>query len=164
MARRRDNTVLLTSAALGAIAGLRSMAAPALLTHEIAEDGDAEEFGPFERILTSERTSQLLAAMAGGEMIADKTPYVPDRTNPAPLIGRAVIGSMTAAAFAMRRHYPPFLPAAIGAISAVASTFAAFHTRRYITQEFRVPDRLIGLAEDAIVMAASKAIADTVEV
>lgn len=164
MARRRDDTVLLTSAALGAIAGMRSMAAPALLTHEFAEDGDAEEFGPLERVLTSERTSQLLTVLAGGEMLADKTPYVPDRTNPAPLIGRAVIGSLSAAAFAVRRRYPPLLPAAIGALSAVASTYAAFHARKFIKERFSIPDRVIGLAEDAIVMAASKAVMETVEV
>lgn len=140
------------------------MAAPALLTHELSEDGDGEEFGPLERVLTSERTSQLLALLAGGEMLADKTPYVPNRTDPAPLIGRAVIGSLTAAAFAVHRRYPPLLPAAIGAVSAVASTFAAFHARKYIKEQFHVPDRLIGLAEDAIVMAASKTIVETVEV
>src|SRR5688500_10878471 len=101
MARRGNDSVLVTSAVLGAIAGLRSMSAPALLTHELADGGKAREFGPLERILTSERTAGVLALLAGGEMLADKTPYVPDRTNPVPLIGRAVIGSLTAAAFAV---------------------------------------------------------------
>lgn len=154
----------MTSAVLGAISGLRSMAAPALLTHEIADDGEAEEFGALERILTSDRTASLLALLAGGEMLADKTPYVPNRTDPAPLIGRAVIGSMSAAAFAVRRRHTPFLPAAIGAVSAIASTYAAFHTRRFVKERFHVPDKLIGLAEDALVVAAGKAVVESVDV
>ena len=140
------------------------MAAPALLTHELAEDGKAKEFGALEQILTSERTAGILALLAGGEMIADKTPYIPDRTNPAPLIGRAIIGSLSAAAFAVRRRHSPFLPAAIGAASAVASTYGAFHARRFVKSRFHIPDRLIGLAEDALVVAAGKAVADTVDI
>lgn len=159
MARRGNDSVVLTAAAVGAIAGLRSLAAPALLTHELAEDGDADEFGVFERVLTSERTANILAVVAGGEMLADKTPYVPDRTDPLPLLGRAVIGSVTAAAFAVRRRHSVLLPAAVGAVSAIASTFAAYHARRYAKDHFHIPDRLLGFAEDAIVVAASKAVA-----
>lgn len=164
MAKRGNKAVLLTSAALGAIAGLRSMTAPALLTHELAEDGDADALGPLERMLTSEHTSRLLALMAAGEMLADKSPYIPDRTDPVPLIFRTVIGSVTAATFAVKRRCSPYLPAAVGAVSAVASTYAAFHVRRHVTVRFTIPNRLIGLAEDGVVMAASKAVMETVDV
>src|SRR5690606_14899965 len=122
-----------------------------------------DEFGVFERVLTSEHTARLLTAFAGGEMLADKTEYVPDRTDPLPLIRRAVLGSVTAAAYAVRRPHPVLLPAAVGAASAIASTFAAFHVRRIAREEFHIPDKLLGLAEDAIVLAASKSVMDTVD-
>lgn len=164
MGRRGNDSVILTAATLGAISGLRSMAAPALLAHEFAEGGDADEFGVFERVLTSEHTARLLAMFAGGEMVADKTAYIPNRTEPLPLIGRAVIGSLTAAAFAVRRQHTVLVPAAVGAASAIASTFAAFHVRRFVKERFHVPDRVLGLAEDALVMAASKTVMDVTEV
>src|SRR5688572_3543125 len=115
MARGRNDNVLVTSAALGAIAGLRSMAAPALLTHEMAEDGAGFRASNFERLLSSDAVSGVLAVLAGGEMIADKTSAIPNRTNAVPLIGRAVIGSLTAGAYASRRQHPVFLPAVVGA-------------------------------------------------
>jgi uncharacterized membrane protein len=134
-----------------------------MLTKEFADDGDAGGSGRLERLLTSENTARLLAAFAGAEMLADKSEYMPDRTNPLPLIGRLVIGSMTAAAFAAKRRRPVLVPAVIGAAAAVAATFAAYHLRRYAKEEFQVPDRLLGLAEDALVIAATRMVMETVD-
>ncbi|HUE95703.1 MAG TPA: DUF4126 family protein [Longimicrobiaceae bacterium] len=163
MARRGDDSVLLTAVALGTIAGIRSMAAPALLSYGVAESGDADEFGPLERILASDATPRILALLAGGEMLADKTDFVPDRTDPVPLIGRAVVGGVTAAAFAVQRRHPVLLPALVGGASAIASTFAFFHLRRLARDHWHVPDPVLGFAEDAIVLAASKAVVDSME-
>lgn len=139
------------------------MAAPALLSYEIEEMGDADEFGPLERILASEATPRILALLAGGEMLADKTDYVPDRTNPVPLIGRAMMGSLTSAAFAVQRRHAVLVPALVGAASAIASTYAMFHLRKFAGEKLGVPDPLLGLAEDAVVLAASKLVADSME-
>ena len=163
MGGRRDHSVVLTAAALGAITGIRSLATPALLTHEMAETGDADEFGPLERVLTSNITPKVLAVLAGGEMLADKTDFVGDRTSALPLIGRAFIGSVAAAALAIQRRHPVLVPAMVGAASAVVSTYAIFHLRRLARDQYGVPDMLLGLAEDAIVLAASKAVVDTIE-
>lgn len=139
------------------------MAAPALLSFEVAELGDADEFGPLERILSSEATPRILAVLAGGEMLADKTDFVPDRTSALPLVGRATIGAATAAAYAVQRRHPIGLPALVGAASAIASTFAVFHLRRLARERLNIPDPVLGFAEDAIVLAASKAVADAIE-
>jgi uncharacterized membrane protein len=163
MDRRGDDKVILKAAALGAIAGMRSMAAPALLTHEFAEQGPDIGDGRFERLLSSDGVARVMALFAGGEMLADKSEFIPDRTSPLPLVGRAVIGSLTAAAFAVHRRHPVFVPAAVGAASAIASTFAAYHLRRYAREELNVPDKLLGLVEDAIVVAVSKSLADEID-
>jgi uncharacterized membrane protein len=114
------NRVLLTAAGLGAITGVRSMAAPALLAHELSTGGGLAGAGTrIGRFLGSSSASRLLAVLAGGEMLADKTFFVPDRTSPGPLIGRAVIGSLTAAAYAANRRHPVLIPAAVGAASAI---------------------------------------------
>jgi uncharacterized membrane protein len=151
--------ILLTAAALGAITGVRSMAAPALLSHELAERGSFGDDTRLERFLTSQSTSRLLTLFAGGEMLADKVHFVPDRTAALPLLGRAMIGSLTAAAYAVNRRHPVLLPAAVGAAAAVASALAAFHLRRIAAEQLRVPDRLLGMMEDGLVVAASRGIA-----
>ncbi|MEX2570088.1 MAG: DUF4126 family protein [Gemmatimonadota bacterium] len=163
MGRRRDDHILLTSAALGAVAGMRSMAAPALLSHEMAEHPLHDVESRLEHLLSSERVAQLLSLFAGGEMLADKAPFVPDRTSSVPLLGRALMGSLTAAAFAVHRRHPVFMPAVVGAASAIASTYGAYHLRRLSHEHLNVPDRLLGLIEDAVVVAMSKAIMESME-
>jgi uncharacterized membrane protein len=163
MGRRGNDPYLLTAAGLGAIAGLRSMAAPALLAQEFEDADHMDEFGPLERVFTSEATANILTMLAGSEMVMDKTHFVPDRTNAIPLIGRAVMGCLTAAAFAVQRRRPLLLPAAVGAASAVAATFAAYHLRRLATERLELPDRLLGLLEDAVVVAASRAVMGRIE-
>ena len=148
----------MTAAALGTIAGMRSMSAAALLTHELAERRSPLADTTLGRLLTSERTSPVLTLFAGGEMLADKSSFVPDRTSALPLAGRALIGSLTAAAYAAHRRTPVAIPAAIGGIAAIASTFAAYHIRRLAGERFGIPDRLLGMAEDAIVVAASQGV------
>src|SRR5690606_37133749 len=144
------------SAALGAITGVRSMAAPALLAYELAEEGEPAPRVAAQRLLSSPIASRVLALLAGGEMAADKSPRTPDRTSPGPLIGRAVIGSLTAETYAASRRHQVLLPALVGAGAAVASAFAAFHVRTYVTERLKAPDKLIGMIEDALVVAASR--------
>jgi uncharacterized membrane protein len=163
MARRRNDPILLTAAGLGALAGLRSMSAPALLSHELAEDGVARGRHRLERVLSSPVTARLLALFAGGEMLADKTSLVGSRIAPLPLAGRAVIGSLTAATFAMNRRQGLVAPAMIGAAAAVAATYAAFHLRRLAGERLGVPDQFLGMIEDALVVAAGKGIAEFME-
>jgi uncharacterized membrane protein len=152
-----------TAAALGALAGLRSMAAPALLSHEMSNDNDFRYLSRIERVLSSGTAAKLLALLAGGEMLADKTSIVGDRTSAVPLLGRAIMGSFTAAAFAADRRQRILLPAAIGAAAAIASTYAAFHLRRLAAEHFEVPDRVLGMIEDAIVVGAGKGITEMME-
>ncbi len=161
--RRPDgiDPVVVTAAALGVISGMRSMSAPALLAYELSEDGDPQPRDAVQRALASPITARLLAVLAGSEMVADKSSSIPDRTSPGPLIGRAVIGSLTAATYAANRRHSVLVPALVGAGAAVASTFAAFHLRAFITHRFNAPDKLVGMIEDGLVVATSRWIAGT---
>jgi uncharacterized membrane protein len=138
--RRRRVDTRLVAAALGAVTGVRSTAGFTALAHAGTAPG----------LIT--RITEFLAS---GELIADKAVNLPARTEPAPLIGRAVLGA-AAAGFYAHRHRAGLPGAiAIGAAAAVATTFAATRLRRLITTRTAVPDALVGLAEDAIVLAAS---------
>ena len=158
-----NDDLLLTAAAVGAISGLRSTAAPALLTYELAGDAVGPAASGLEAMLTSKGVARGLTFVAGLEMVADKAPFTPDRTDPGPLIGRALLGSLTAAALAAHRRQPVALPALVGAAAAVGSAFAAFHLRRYAGERLNVPDRLLGLVEDAVVIGAARALGSEID-
>lgn len=161
MAKRRGrDAVVVTAAAIGAIAGLRSMAAPAMLTQELSEHGGGKHL--IDRVLASEGGARLLTLLASGEMLADKSSAMGPRTAAVPLIGRAVVGSLTAAAYASHRRHAVLIPAVVGAAAAIASTFAAFHARRFAGEQLNLPDRLLGMMEDALVVAASRGVAHAI--
>lgn len=140
LARRRRVDTRLVAAALGAVTGVRSTAGFTALAHA----GD-----------TSTILARVTEFLASGELIADKAANLPARTEATPLIGRAVLGAAAAGFYAHRRGSGLLAAVAIGAASAIATTFAATRVRRLITTRTAVPDAVVGLAEDAIVLAAS---------
>lgn len=99
------------------------------------------------------------ALAVAGEVIGDKTPWVPDRTNPGPLFGRTVIGAIGGAVLAHHRG-TPILPAALaGAGAAAAGTFALHRARRWLGRHTPLPDLAWALVEDAGVAALGVAAA-----
>lgn len=154
-------TTLALSAGLGLIAGMRSMAAPALLSRHLA-GRSARGRGAAMRLLASRRTASVLTVLAAGEMVADKTPAIPDRTDPPALLGRIVMGALSGAAVATWRGGPAFGAALVGGVAAAASTHLAYQVRKAAGQATDVPDPLFGLAEDALVVAAGSRLAAAV--
>ncbi len=117
--------------ALGAITGMRSMAGPAAL---------AQRYGGIWK--------PLLAVMAAGEMIADKAPGIPDRTDPLPLAGRALMGALVGGVIAHEEEGNLLLGAALGAATAVLAAHLAYHARKGLP----VSSTLGGMIEDGMVM------------
>jgi uncharacterized membrane protein len=154
----------MTAAAIGALSGVRSLAGPMLVSQGLsgghAGGGDV---GLVERLITSDGAARLLALMASGEMLADKSSRMADRTDALPLMGRAMLGSLSAAAYAVHRRRAVLAPAAVGAAAAIVSTFAAYHIRQFATHDMRIPNRLMGLIEDAVVVAVGKRVAASLE-
>jgi uncharacterized membrane protein len=164
MAREGNDSILMTAAALGALSGIRSMAGPMLITQALPESqGDGGAAGLVERLITSDGAARLLAVLASGEMLADKSSRIPDRTDALPLMGRALLGSLSAATYAVHRRKAVLAPAAVGAAAAVVSTFAAYHIRQFATHDLRIPNRLMGLIEDAVVVAVGRRVAASLE-
>lgn len=88
-------------------------------------------------------------AMAlGGEMVADKLPFVPARTTPGGLAPR-LGGAIYAVRAAVKQPSP--VAYAIAAGAAIATAFAATSLRKAIREKTKIPDVFIGLAEDALV-------------
>ena len=75
-----DTRTLALAAGLGAVTGLRSLTAPALLSRRLAHRPGRDRGAA--RLLTLGPVPALLALGAVGELVADKTPSIPDRTEP----------------------------------------------------------------------------------
>ena len=152
--RKRTGSARMTSfetLAFSALSGLRSMAAPAILSRAArrgaVEDPKVGPLGPLSRL------SPLLAVLMVGEMVADKTPFVPSRTSQGPLFGRAASGALVAAAlFASQGRGDKGSAALLGALCAVAGAYAGENLRSQGAQRLGVPDPILALLEDALVL------------
>jgi uncharacterized membrane protein len=101
----------------------------------------------------SPRTSPRLLAAA--ELIADKVPSVPDRVDPALILGRIAAGALVGVAVAGRTERNRGELALIGGLIAFASTHATYRLRRALSD--RLPSIAAALVEDAIVVGAAAA-------
>lgn len=139
--------------AFAALSGLRSMAPPAMLARAIRRGAvENPEGTPFELL---GRLSPLLQILMVGEMSADKTPFIPGRTSAGPLLGRAASGALVAAALrAPGGQGGKGSIALLGALSAVAAAFASEKLRAQGGQTLGVPDPVLALLEDGIVLYA----------
>jgi uncharacterized membrane protein len=107
------------------------------------------------RFLASPHVVATLNAIAAMELVADKLPFIPNRTDPAPLIGRVVAGGLIGAAIAAVAGHDRAQGTLIGAVAAFAGAHAGFQLRRALTAVLPAP--VAGLVEDAAVGALAAA-------
>ncbi len=116
----------------------------------------------------------VFSALAVGELIGDKLPKTPPRTDTFPLLARMAFAAGCAAAltFAVAKGgeaAPPGVTsigsitstasvtsmAAIAAVGALAGAFAGFLARRSLTKQAGLPDLPVALVEDALAIGGS---------
>jgi len=148
----------LAAAAIGAVAGMRSMAAPAFVSYALHED-DLE--GSHLRFMTSPPLVWWSGIAAAGEMIADKLPFIPDRVSAGPLVGRMLSGAVCGAAVSRVLGREAKVGAAIGLACALGSAFAAYHLRRSAGRH--APDQALGVAEDSLVVLTGSIVARSIQ-
>ena len=76
------------------LAGMRSMSAPAFLSHYFSRQPHAGLDGSMLQFMQKPLTAKALKVMAAGEMVADKLPTTPDRIAPPVLLGRLLSGAL----------------------------------------------------------------------
>ena len=118
---------------VGVLTGMRSMSGAATL------------FARHHSVL-----APAAAMLAAGEMVADKTPFVGNRTDALPQVGRAVMGAVVGGFVAHEEGAAVWLGATIGAAAAVAATHLAYRLRTRVP----LPTMAAGLIEDALVIGA----------
>jgi uncharacterized membrane protein len=145
--------MLLRTLGLGAIAGVRSMAAPAALSRAVERGGVGGLEGTPFAALGSPRVSKALRLLQIGEMVVDKLPgLVPSRTSPPPLLGRAAFGAFVGAALFVSDGRRAAVGGVLGAGSALAGAYAGERLRLLGAERLGLPDPVVALLEDGVVL------------
>jgi uncharacterized membrane protein len=146
----RPALVYLRAAMLGVVAGSRSMMPLALLswTSDTNEDGAMTP----SRLLRSPVSRLVTSLAAVGEIVGDKLPMTPNRTNPGPFAGRLVIGALGGMVLFRRAHLPPALGIVTGAMGASIGTLAGYYSRVWLSRTTKIPDPLWGSLEDVLAL------------
>lgn len=141
---------------LGAIAGMRSMTAPALLSNELSKAPTEALVGSPLRYLQHGPVATGLKLLAASELIGDKMPGMPDRIDPPALLSRAASGALVGATIFTVHRDSWLKGAAIGAAAAVAATYGSFYLRKLMNKY--APNAVSGAVEDALTLASGLAI------
>jgi uncharacterized membrane protein len=124
-----------SAAALGAVSGMRTFGAwgGLALRGQIADP----------RL----RTGLLVAA--AGELVVDKTPWIPPRCDAPELIGRVISGALAGRVAGGARG------ARVGAAAAAATTYASERARALLGERLGVADPVLAVAEDALALGVA---------
>jgi len=139
---------------LGAVAGLRSMTAPAVAAWA-AHVGPLQLEGTPLALLASAPARYLLLAAMIGELVADKLPFTPNRTRAGPFVGRVISGAFSGGALAAGVGQSLVAGAVAGAFGAVAGTLGGFRARTALVRALGKPDYVVALVEDAVAVGTA---------
>lgn len=144
------------------LAGMRSMSAPALLTHFLSHHPTRNLRFSKLRVLQKPLVATGFKLAAAGEMVMDKLPGTPDRTSPPVLLGRLLSGALVGATWYKARQGSSAKGAVVGGLGAVVATFISFGLRKGISEQTDTPIALVGVGEDALVLGGGAALLQAV--
>jgi uncharacterized membrane protein len=145
--------VALLSFAIGLIAGLRSLTAPAVTAWAAHLTWLNLHNTPLA-FLGSKAAVAIFTLLALVELVTDKLPSTPSRTKPPGLIARIVLGGLSGAAVASAGSQGFALGAVLGAAGGIAGAFGGYQVRTRVVKALNIPDFVIALLEDAVAIAA----------
>jgi uncharacterized membrane protein len=145
-AEMKDSYTLSLVLGIGAVAGMRPMAAPAIIAWAVKQRWLHLGSSPFATIISG-RASRRISELAVSELVADKLPFTSSRLNAGPLVTRIASGMVCGAALCGAVKKPMASGVVLGGLAAIASAFAGYHIRKRLSRD--MPDFAAGLLEDA---------------
>ncbi|MES1262140.1 MAG: DUF4126 family protein [Acidobacteriota bacterium] len=147
-------TLFLLVFAIGVVAGLRSMTAPAAVSwaahlNRVHLDATGLAFFGYTA------TAYILTALALAELAGDKLPSTPSRKAPGPFTVRVILGGLCGAALCLSVSEPVMAGAVIGALGGVAGTLGGYEARTRIVKSLQVRDAVIAVAEDLVAVGGA---------
>lgn len=143
------NYILAFAFGIGAVAGLRTLTAPAAVAWGAKVGWLHLQSSPFA-FMASNLAVILFSALAIFEFIGDLLPTTPNRTAPAPLAARIISGGFCGACVCASANQSLFMGAALGAIGAVVGAFSGYELRKRLVSGFNIKDIFVALLEDAV--------------
>ncbi|HUO37223.1 MAG TPA: DUF4126 family protein [Mycobacterium sp.] len=140
--------VLLLALLIGAVAGLRSLTAPAVMSWA-AMVGWIHLGGLWSSWMAHPVTVAVLTVLAVGELATDKLPKTPSRTTALPFVARLVTGGFAGAVLGSAWHYT-WSALGVGVIGAVLGTLGGYEMRKRLVAATGGRDLPIALLEDVV--------------
>ncbi|MDX2163645.1 MAG: DUF4126 family protein [bacterium] len=132
---------------LGAVTGLRSMTGLAALIDHASRLPLANGSHAWPEVLRSPQAVRLVRLMQLGELVADKLPFTPNRTDAGPLLGRITIGAVVGVLASPEDRVGG---AVLGGSMAALGTVIGYRARKQLRDAYGFPDLLAALLEDMI--------------
>lgn len=143
---------------VGLIAGMRSALAPAITSHLLSRSKTKNLEASPMAFISSGTTATILKVCAAGELVADKLPFAPARTELLGVAARCVSGGVSGGALAKSNRKNGWMGAMLGATAAIAATYVCYHLRKNIVKYSGICDPVIGASEDILALGAGFAI------
>ncbi len=131
-------TPYLHAFAIGAVAGSRSLTAPAAT---LAGRGSS--------------LARAAGVLAAGEFLADKLPITPSRLSPPALVVRAVSGAWSGGSVASARSGSRIFGMASGLGGALLGSWLAYTLRSTLVKKRGLPDFAVALGEDFLALGGA---------
>jgi uncharacterized membrane protein len=100
-------------------------------------------------------TAVIFTVLAVGEVVADKMPWMPNRTAPGPLAARLLMGGLIGAIVATSLDGDIAEGIFLGVAGALLGSFGGFLVRRELVERQQFEDWQVAMTEDAITLACS---------
>jgi uncharacterized membrane protein len=141
--------VLLWAFAIGVIAGLRAITAPAV-TAWAAHLGWINLHGTALSFMGSIITAIVFTLAAAGEIVNDKLPKTPSRLAPGGLAPRILFGGLAGASVAVGGGQALWLGIVLGIVGCLVGAVAGYQVRMRIVEALGTKDLYIALLEDLV--------------
>jgi uncharacterized membrane protein len=146
------NHIFAFALAIGIVAGLRSLTAPAIVSWAAHLGWLNLHDSPFA-FMSSTIAVVIFSLPAIGELIADMLPNTPNRTMLVPLLARILMGGLSGASLCASTGQSLLIGAVLGAIGGVIGAFGGYEIRRRLVRSLKIKDAFIGICEDLIAIA-----------
>ncbi len=148
-----DLFYIIAALLLGAVAGMRTMLAPAAVALTLWRRPELAPRVAPGSWLALPFVAVLLIIAALAELVGDKLPRTPNRTALAPFLARVISGGVVGAVVMQTGHMHAWLGALAGVVGAVVSTIGMFNARRAFGARTGIADPYVGALEDVIALA-----------
>ncbi|HEY0702292.1 MAG TPA: DUF4126 family protein [Candidatus Acidoferrales bacterium] len=135
--------------AIGMIAGLRALTAPAVICWA-AHLGWLNLQNSHLAWMGSTAAVAIFSILALAEIINDKLPATGSRLAPPSLVIRSIMGAVAGSALAIAASHSVVVGIALGALGALAGAYVGYQVRHQIVAGLKIPDFPVALLEDAI--------------